>query len=355
MREVFLLGVGTTAFGPPGRAAELLAREAARAALADAGVGPLEIAAMAVGTGLGQHSQLLASFWDDAVPVRLEPPTASAAQALQLGWQAVAGGAHDIVLCLGTECRAPHPGPGACLAEHAHAAQRYMTASGATIEHFARVAAKNRRQGADNPRALNTMRVDTSAVLASEMLVWPLRRLMVATRAEGASAVVLASSDARRRIGARAPRVRASVLVQRGGAEHEAAAARAGRLAYQAASVGPEDIDCAELDELTAAGEVAAYEALQFAPEGQGPELVDSGFTALGGVLPVNTSGGALAQGEATGASGIAQLCELAWQLRGEAGRRQVAGARVGLALSTAPLDGNGGPALLSLTILSAG
>src|SRR5690606_20724277 len=96
----------------------------------------------------------------------------------------------------------------------------------------------------------------------------------------------------------------------------------------------PEDLDLAEVDDDTAAEEMAAYEALQFAPHGQGPELVESGFTALGGVLPVNPSGGLLAQGEAVGASGIAQICEIAWQLRGEAGRRQVSGARVGLALS---------------------
>jgi acetyl-CoA acetyltransferase len=124
-------------------------------------------------------------------------------------------------------------------------------------------------------------------------------------------------------------------------------------LAYQAAGLGPEEIDCAEVDDHTAAGEVAAYEALQFVPEGQGPELVDSGFTAVGGVLPVNPSGGLLSQGDAVGASSIAQVCELAWQLRGEAGARQVAGARVGLALSGFALGG--GLPLVSLMIVSVG
>jgi acetyl-CoA acetyltransferase len=132
-----------------------------------------------------------------------------------------------------------------------------------------------------------------------------------------------------------------------------AASARAARLGYQIAGIGPEDLDCAEIDDRSAAREVAAYEALQLAPEGRGPELVESGFTARAGVLPVNTSGGALAQGDADGASGIAQVCELAWQLRGEGEHRQVAGARTGLAL-VGGLERDG-CSLASLTILGSG
>jgi acetyl-CoA acetyltransferase len=124
-------------------------------------------------------------------------------------------------------------------------------------------------------------------------------------------------------------------------------------MGYQAAGIGPDDVDCAEVDDATAAGELMSYEALQFAPDGQGPELVAGGFTMLGGVLPVNASGGMLAQGEAVRASGVAQICELAWQLRRQAGRRQVAGARVGLACSAGSTD-DGAP-VVSLTIVTAG
>jgi acetyl-CoA acetyltransferase len=173
---------------------------------------------------------------------------------------------------------------------------------------------------------------------------------MVAPAATGAAAVVLASREGLRRTASREVRVRASVLVT--AADGEAAATRAARLAYQDAGLGPEDLDCAELDDRTAAGELAAYEALQFVPDGQGPELVESGFTALGGVLPVNTSGGLLSQGDATGASGLAQVCELAWQLRGKAGSRQVAGASAGLALSGYEKRDDG-PAFVSLLIFS--
>jgi acetyl-CoA acyltransferase len=110
---------------------------------------------------------------------------------------------------------------------------------------------------------------------------------------------------------------------------------RAARLAFCASGVGPDDLDVVELDDVTAAAELAVYEDLQLAPEGEGPELIDSGFTALGGVLPVNTSGGLLSAGELPGVWGIAQVCHLAWQLRGEAAALQVPGARLGLAHSS--------------------
>jgi acetyl-CoA acetyltransferase len=228
-----------------------------------------------------------------------------------------------------------------------------MDASGATEEHFARVVVKNRAHGAQNPRAPRSVPVDARAVHASELLEWPLRRLMLAEPSEGAAAVVLSTGQVGRRAGASGPRVLASVLVRESPDRALAASARAAHLSYHVAGVGPEDLDCAEVDDRSAAREIASYEALQLAPEGHGPELVDSGFTARGGVLPVNTSGGTLAQGDAAGASGIAQVCELAWQLRGDAGRRQVAGARTGLALAGG-LE-RGGRSVASLTILGSG
>jgi acetyl-CoA acetyltransferase len=325
VRSVYLLGVGAAAFAEPGRTTEDLERAAVAAALSDAGL---------------------------RAPDVPDGATTGGREALQRGWDAVAHDAHDVVLCVGVERTGGLDGRDARLEAHARVAERYMTASGATPEHLARIAAQDRRQGSDNPRSLDPNSVDIAAVLASEIVAGPLRRLMVAPPAGGAAAVVLASGAACRRLGVRAPRVRASVLVHgdvEGTAIHQAA-----RRAYRMAGSGPDDIDCAEIADLSAAGEIAAYEALQFAPEGQGPELVDSGFTALGGVLPVNTSGGPLALGEAAGAAGIAQLCELAWQLRGDAGRRQVAGARMGLALCRPPAGDNGEPPLVSLTVLSA-
>lgn len=254
------------------------------------------------------------------------------AVALHSGWNAVAAGASEVVVCVGHDQLAAAPERGPAVESQAAAARLFMRDSGATEEHLARIAAKNRGHGAANPRALTRSAVDPGEVLGSEVLAWPLRRLMVAEPVQAAAAVVLGSEGARRRRGPRAPRLRASVLVDSDAADG-AAAARAARLGYFSAELGPEEVDLAEIDDPTPVEELAAYEALEFAPPGQGPELVESGFTSLGGVLPVNPSGGFLAQGRVSGAGGILQLLELSQQLADRAGPRQVPGARVGIGL----------------------
>jgi acetyl-CoA acyltransferase len=272
--------------------------------------------------------------------------------ALDSAWKAVSSGVSDVVVCLGFDSGAP-VGPlaaeGGWLEAQAAAAREFLQHSGAEERHLAQVVAKNRRHGADNPDAAVHTEVSVEEVLASEPLLWPLRRMMVAPPARGAAAIVLAASDLGIRRGAKAPRVRASVMLD-AGSSGGAESSRAARIGYFAAGLGPEEIDLAEVEDPTPVEEIAAYEALEFAPQGAAAELVDSGFTALGGVLPVNPSGGALCQGFSRGAAGIRQLVELSLQLRGQAGRRQVPGARVGIALSGGPAT-PGGPT--GLTIVS--
>ena len=355
VREVHVLGVGATSFARAGRSGDELAREAITAALADAGVRLRDVPAFTLARGNGRAIGGDSHLFGVGAGRPLPPVCVSGAAAFHLGWLAVSSGVHDLVLCVGRELAAPgaQAPPRDRIEVLAAAAGRYMEASGATEEQLARVVAKNRQHGAANPRALLTTTVGPREVLDGELIEWPLRDAMVAPPSEGAAAVVLSSSERGRRGGARAPRILASTLVREAGVDPlTSAAGRAARRAYESAELGPESIDCAEIDHPTAAGELSAYEALQFAPDGQGAHLVDSGFTAIGGVLPVNTSGGALAQGEATGAAGIAQLCELAWQLRGEAGRRQVPGARVGLALAGGHESDRG---VVSLTLLGTG
>jgi acetyl-CoA acetyltransferase len=287
-----------------------------------------------------------------------EHVSTSAGEALHRGWQAVAMGVYDAVLCLGAgrakastaaaDAIASWP-PESALRSRAAEARRYMSVSGATAGHLAMVSSKNLRHGALSSPLRPKRVVSPERVLASEVLAWPLRRLMVPSRGEGAAAVVLASSDGRRRTSGSAPRVRACLLLA--AQDGRDTPSRAAHLAYFASGLGPEDLDLVELDDVTAAAELSLYEELQFAPEGQGPELIDSGFTALEGVLPVNTSGGLLSAGELPGAWGLAQVCHLAWQLRGEAGALQIPGARVGLAHSSCGAPG--GSELVALTILS--
>lgn len=362
-----MVGAAATRFGRWSASAADLAHEAVTAALGDAGMRTSDVGAVFVGchgtapalhgdalsVRLGLRRAGLASGDGD----RVEHLSGSGARALHLAWRAVETGAYDVVVCLGAQRM---PAGAAVIRDEivvrarAEAARRYMASSGATIDHLALAAAKNLRHGAQNPMMVTarTATVSAQAVLESAEVEWPLTELMVAQPAGGAAAVVLTGRRAGARSGRRVVRVRASILAtSRDDADDPSL--RASSLAYRVSGIGPDDLDCAEIHDDTAAAELAAYETLHFVPNGQGPELIDSGFTALGGVLPVNASGGLLALGELDGASGVAQLAELARQLRGEAGPRQVAGARTALALSQGA-DGPSGRRVAGVTVLTA-
>jgi len=375
--QPLVAGVGMTRFAKSDRALRDLAAEAVRAALEDAGVGVDAIEAAYVGNAVaglvtGQEmirgQVMLRPLGIEGIPIfNVENACASASSALHLGWQAVSSGMNDVVLCLGAEKLSTEDktvGMDAIgtaidvemraeLAEevrtdaddggarsffmdlYADMARRYMRASGATAEHFAQVTVKNQHNGARNPRAQYGGELTVADVLASRMVVDPLTLLMCSPISDGAAAAVIVSDRAARRLGARGPRIRASVV--RSGNVHDkddptaGSAARAGRAAFEQAGLGPQDLDCAEVHDASAPAELIVYEQLGFAEPGGGPELLASGRTSLGGDLPVNTSGGLLSKGHPIGATGIAQVCEATWQLRGEAGERQVEGARIAL------------------------
>lgn len=346
---VHLLGVASTSQSRRSRGPAVLAREAVGLALADAGVAPAEVDGIAIAAA----DEAFAASAEAAlggVESGYHCRCGLGAVALNSAWKAVSAGAGEVVVCVGFDGAAAAGEEAERLEAQAAAAREYLQHSGATEQHLARVAAKNRRHGAANPNAVLSAEVGVEEVLASELLLWPLRRLMVAAPArDSAAAIVLGSPRRGRRRGAKVPQVRASVLLD-GGSDGGAETSRAARLAYLSAELGPEDVDLAEIEDPTPVEEIAAYEALEFAPEGSGPELVESGFTALGGVLPVNASGGALSQGASRGAGGIRQLVELSLQLRDRAERRQVPGARVGLGLCGGPTNPAGPTALTILT-----
>ena len=370
-------GVGMTRFAKSERSLRDLAGEAVRAALEDAGVGVEMIEAAYVGNAVaglvtGQEmirgQVMLRPIGIESIPIfNIENACASASSALHLGWQAVSSGMNDVVLCLGAEklstedkavgmdaigtaidvemraeladeVRTDADDGGArsfFMDLYADMARRYMRASGATVEHFAQVVVKNQHNGARTPRAQYGGELSVEDVLASRRVVDPLTLLMCSPISDGAAAVVLVSERAAARLGARGPRVRASVV--RSGNVHDkddptaGSAARAARAAFDQADLGPEDLDCAEVHDASAPAELIVYEQLGLAQPGAGPELIAAGRTRLDGDQPVNTSGGLLSKGHPIGATGIAQVCEATWQLRGEAGERQVEGARVAL------------------------
>jgi acetyl-CoA acetyltransferase len=211
------------------------------------------------------------------------------------------------------------------------AARAHMERYGTTQEQLAIIAAKNHHHGSLNPDAQYRFDMTTQEVLDDRVVSFPLTRAMCAPMGDGAAAALLVSEDALAGIeGARPVRLRASVLTS-GSLTDPHIGDRAATRAYETAGLGPDDVDLAEVHDATAFGELSQTERLGFCGEGEGGRYAESGATALGGARPVNTSGGLECRGHPIGATGLAQVTELVTQLRGEAGERQVEGARIGL------------------------
>src|SRR5258708_6838319 len=318
MRNVYVIGAGMTRFEKSGRSLKELVAEAATQALADASAAPGDVHAAYVGNAVaglltGQEmirgQVLLRGLGIEAIPIfNVENACASAATAFHLGWQAVATGVQDVVLCVGAE-KLTHADPSVGLdgigtavdvearaelaAEmgseqsstrrslfmgiYAGLTRDYMARSGAKPEHFAEVVVKNQHNGKLNPRAQYGAELTVEAVLESREIVSPLTLLMCSPISDGAAAVVLASSKARRRLNARpGPRVRASVVIS--GSRHDdndpraGSTGRAAALAYEAAGIGPGELDCAELHDATAPAELLAYGHLPSASPAEPPQ-----------------------------------------------------------------------------------
>lgn len=215
-------------------------------------------------------------------------------------------------------------------------AQRHMRQFGTTARQLAMVAVKNRRHAAANPLAMYRTALTLDEVLAAPLIADPLSRLQSCPMADGAAAIVLVNGVVARRLGTTL-RVAAAVLAtgsydpQPDLASWETDYRTAG-LAYERAGLGPAELDLVECHDAFTISEILHYEALGLCPAGEGGRLVESGATALGGRIPVNPSGGLLSRGHPLAATGIAQIVEVAQQLRGRAEARQIDKARVGLA-----------------------
>jgi len=246
-------------------------------------------------------------------------------------------------------------------------ARRRMELFGATSEDFALVKVKNARHGLENEYARYHKEVSVEDVLTSPLVAEPLRLLDICATSDGAAAVVLVSADFARTRGIEAPvRVLATstvtptypntIIEMPNFATDSAASAAApprpfraaiAHAAYEEAGIGPEDLDLAEVYDLSTALELDWYEDIGICGVGDAEALVRAGDTAIGGRIPVNPSGGLGCFGEAVPAQALAQVCEVAWHLRGEAGTRQVEGARVGLTVNQG-LFGHGSSVILA-------
>jgi acetyl-CoA acetyltransferase len=236
-------------------------------------------------------------------------------------------------------------------------AVQHMKRYGTTREQFAAVSAKNSLHGSLNPRAQYRQELTVEEVLAAREIAWPLTLPMCSPVGDGAAAVVLVSERKARELGLGKGAVRVASTVLASGWDYQSAdeaplAEMVACQAYDEAGLGPEDISCVELHDASAPSEILYYEHLGLCAKGEGGALVESGATRLGGRIPVNTSGGLLRKGHPIGATGIAQIVELTDQLRGRAGARQVAGARIGLAENGGGYIGSDAAAL-SVSILT--
>jgi acetyl-CoA acetyltransferase len=359
-RAVEIAGIGIHPFGRfDDRTVTDLGVTAVREALRDAGDPQFQSAFCGTAyAGVAAGHKVLAALGRTGIPiVDVEAGCASGGAALMLAGGAIRAGQYDCALVFGIE-KMPRgiirssffepwreeAGLAATPAYFALRAQRLMRESGVTKDQLAEVVVKNRANGVDNPNAMFRSEVTAEQVLASRVVCEPLHLWMLCSPNEGAAAVVLraapaggAGSGVRLEAAALRSHLPGSVLSEGTPLsgltddDVEPPTTLAARAAYEEAGVASDDVDVVECQDTDAARELLSYEELGLCPKGDAGKWITEGVTRLGGRVPANPSGGLLSKGEPLGASALGQVVELVTQLRGEAGPRQVEGARVAL------------------------
>ena len=401
-QNAYIAGVGITRFGKHlDRSLSDLAHEAIGAALADAAIDRSEIEAAWAGNAAapvitGQvciaGQAILRGMGIGRIPVvNVENACATSSTALQQAATMVTLGAYDVVLAFGVEklyhtdkqrifsvfegCR-DVDAPGALDAYllsdgassagagqtrsifmdiYARLARSYMAQHGATARDFAAVSAKNSFHGSLNPNAQYREVLTVEQILAAPPIIDPLTLLMCSPIGDGAAAAVIMSERAIARFGIRKPvRIESALLASgfdraEGDADLTTVSAA---LAYAQAGIDPRDITCVELHDASSPAELMYYEKLGLCAPDDALALLHDGATRLGGRVPVNTSGGLVRKGHPIGATGLGQIHELTLQLRGDAGPRQVEGARLAVAENGGGFLGQDSAAL-TMTVLS--
>lgn len=386
-REVCIIGVGMHQFGKfMHKSLKDLTRVAVWNAIHDAGIDAKRIEAayfsnVLAGLITGQEAirgqVCLRDAGFEGIPiVNVESACASGTVALREAMIAVGAGVYDVVLVAGAEklyledtaqsIRAMSTNTDVELmgglgfqftGSYAMTLRKSMQTYGWTQEHFAKVAVKNKKNGALNPYAQYQKAMSVEEILNSRVIVWPLTLYMCSTMADGAAAAIVCSSEAARKISKRQPVTISACALRSGVVTGEDDGQKGVAMeAYQTAGLGPEDIEVAEVHDAMAPGEMFRVVKLGFCEPEDAGRLVDNGYFSLSGKLPVNPSGGLAARGHPIGATGLAQISEIVWQLRGEAGARQVRGRkrnypRVGLTQNSGGYV-EGSPAAMTVTII---
>jgi acetyl-CoA acetyltransferase len=360
--DVYIIGTDMIKFGKfPDVSIQRLAAQSALGALDDAGVTISDCEALYCGN-LMQASgmvgqRLLQEVGQTGIPViNVANACATGATAFREGWTAIKAGLYDMVLCVGVEKMAGAGllggggggsgiptegllGSGTMPAVFAEAGMEHSRKYGTTFEQFAKVSVKNHHHSTKNPKARYQIETPLAEVMNSEMIAYPNTKLMCSVNVDGSAAAVICSEKKARQLGmGRAVKVAASVLTSDRYTQRDltlpdvnTCTRDAAAIAYETAGVGPDDLDLIELHDCFATAEILHYENLGICKDGEAARLIDEKEVYNGGRIPVNVSGGLLSKGHPLGATGIANIYEVATHLRGEAGERQVQGAKVGL------------------------
>jgi acetyl-CoA acetyltransferase len=366
MRDVAVVGVGMTKFGKYiGTSAKDLGRIACLAALKDANISPQAIqvgycgnavAGVMTGQTMALGQLCMREVGVVGIPItNIENACSSGSTAFREGWMAVASGMYDVALALGVEkLYASDTGKtvqalaGASDIETegslglimpgvwALRAVKHMEKYGTTIDQLAKISVKNHNNGCLNPFSQYQKACTVEEVHKARMIADPLTVLHCSPIGDGAAAAVLCSKEIAHRYTTKPITVAAAVLtsgtydMMRDLTANELET-RAAKEAYEFSGIGPEDISLAEVHDCFTIAEVLRCESLGLCPKGEYGRWIDEGKTEIGGKIAVNPSGGLLAKGHPVGATGVAQVVEVVWHLRGEADKRQVKNAKVGL------------------------
>ena len=362
MTDAYVVGVDMIKFGRfPDKTVPQIGAEAAHLALDDSGLTIQDMEALYCGN-LGQASgmvgqRILQEIGQTGIPVvNVSNACATGATAFREAWASVKAGLYDLVIAVGVEqmgrgllggaggskgiSKEGLLGSGTMPSVFAEAGMEHARNYGTTFEQFAKVSVKNHHHSTMNPKAMYQIETPLETVMNAEMISYPNTKLMCSVNGDGAAAAIIASEKKAKELGlrSRAVKIRASILTSDPWQERDlvmpdvnTCTRRAAAAAYEMAGLGAEDIDLVELHDCFATAEILHYENLGLCDDGEAGRMIDNGEVALGGKVPVNVSGGLLSKGHPLGATGIANIYEVSTHLRGEAGQRQVEGARIGL------------------------
>ena len=362
MRDVAIVGLGMIKFGRyPEKGVQELAAQACLLALKDADMSMKDLEIFISGNLNQAHAmvgqRILREIGQTGIPVvNCANACATGATAFREGWTAIKAGLYDLVLVVGVEQMGKAGllggggtgtgiptegllGSGTMPAVFAEAGQEHARKYGTTFEQFAKISVKNHHHSIRNPKAMYQIETPLEQVMGAEMISYPNTKLMCSVNVDGSAAAVIASEKKARELGMkRAVKISASILTSDRFTERDltmpdvnTCTREAAAKAYEMAGIGPEDLDLVELHDCFATAEMLHYENRGLCKDGEAGRMIDEGEVAHGGRIPVNVSGGLLSKGHPLGATGVANIYEVSTHLRGEAGERQVSGAKVGL------------------------